>query len=76
MLFFVNQYLLGSNSSVEHAEIKREKLFTANGTAAKMVTRDFDPVLHHTLPRFGLDDSQVVNMFDFFAGTTDYQGHR
>ncbi len=74
MLFFVNQYLLGSNSSVEHAEIKREKLFTANGTAAKMVTRDFDPVLHHTLPRFGLDDSQVVNMFDFFAGTTDYQG--
>lgn len=74
MFFFVNQYLLSSNSSVEHAEIKRLKLFAKNGVAAKLVTRDFDPVLHHTLPRFGLKDSQLVNMYDFFAGATDYQG--
>ncbi|MCH3921771.1 accessory Sec system glycosyltransferase Asp1 [Limosilactobacillus sp.] len=74
MFFFVNQYLLSSNSSVEHAEIKRLKLFKANHTAAKLVTRDFDPIIHATLRRFGLDDSQLVNMFDFFAGTIDYQG--
>lgn len=74
MFFFVNQYLLSSNSSVEHAEIKRLKLFAKNGVAAKLVTRDFDPVLHHTLPRFGLKDTQLVNMYDFFANTTDYQG--
>ena len=70
MFFFVNQYLLSSNSSVEHAEIKRLKLFAKNGVAAKLVTRDFSPVLHHTLPRFGLKDSQLVNMYDFFAGGT------
>jgi poly(glycerol-phosphate) alpha-glucosyltransferase len=74
VFFFVNQYLLGSNSSVEHAEIKRLKLFARHGVEAKLVTRDFDPVLHHTLPRFGLKDTQLVNMFDFFANTTDYKG--
>lgn len=74
MFFFVNQYLLSSNSSVEHAEIKRLKLFKANHTVAKLVTRDFDPIIHATLRRFGLDDHQLVNMFDFFAGTTAYQG--
>ncbi|MFQ9706661.1 MAG: glycosyltransferase [Limosilactobacillus pontis] len=74
MFFFVNQYLLSSNSSVEHAEIKRVKLFTNHNAAAKLVTRDFDPVLHHTMPRFGLNDHQLVNMYDFFAGTTAYRG--
>ncbi|MGN1279145.1 MAG: glycosyltransferase [Limosilactobacillus sp.] len=74
MFFFVNQYLMSSNSSVEHAEIKRLQLFAQNGVAAKLVTRDFDPVLHHTLPRFGLKDTQLVNMYDFFADATDYQG--
>lgn len=75
MFFFVNQYLLSSNSSIEHAEIKRLKLFKEHQTAAKLVTRDFDNIIHATLGRFGLSDDQLVNMFDFFAGTTDYQGH-
>lgn len=75
MFFFVNQYLLSSNSSIEHAEIKRLKLFKEHKTAAKLVTRDFDNIIHATLGRFGLSDDQLVNMFDFFAGTTDYQGH-
>lgn len=74
MFFFVNQYLLSNNSSVEHAEIKRLQLFKAHHTSAKLVTRDFDPIIHATLKRFGLQDDQLVNMFDFFAGTADYQG--
>lgn len=74
MFFFVNQYLLSSNSSTEHAEIKRLKLFKKNNTEAKLVTRDFDNIIHSTLGRFGLDDSQLVNMFDFFADTVDYKG--
>lgn len=74
MYFFVNQYLLSSNSSIEHAEIKRLKFFKAHSVAAKLVTRDFDNIIHATLGRFGLADDQLVNMFDFFAGTTDYQG--
>lgn len=74
MYFFVNQYLLNSNSSVEHAEMKRVKLFAKYQTPAKIVTRDFDLVLHSTIQKFGLVDSNVVNMYDFFAGTTDYTG--
>lgn len=74
MDFFVNQYLLGKNSSVEHAELKRLRLFKDHQTPAKIVTRDFDPVLHRTMQRFGVDNDQLVNQYDFFAETTDYVG--
>lgn len=74
MYYFVNQYILSQNSSVEHAEFARVKLFQQFETPAKIVTRDFDPVLHSTIKKFGLADDQVQNMFDFFAGTTDYTG--
>ena len=76
MYFFVNQYLLSSNSSVEHAEMKRLALFKKHGAPAKLVTRDFDPVLHETIKKFALTDDQLVNMYDFFAGTTNYQGQK
>lgn len=74
MFYFVNKYLLSSNSSAEHAEIKRLKLFKRNNVSAKLVTFDYDNIIHATLGRFGLEDSQLVNLYDFFAGTTDYQG--
>lgn len=76
MYFFVNQYLLNSNSSVEHAEMKRVKLFRKHQVPAKIVTRDFDLVLHETIKKFGLNAADIVNMFDFFAQTTDYQGQK
>lgn len=76
MYFFVNQYLLSSNSSVEHAEIKRLALFKKYDAPAKLVTRDFDLVLHETIKKFNLNDDQLVNMYDFFAQTTDYQGKK
>lgn len=74
MIYFVNQYLLSSNSSIEHAEIKRLKLFKKYNVPAKLVTRDFDSIIHATLSRFGLNDQQLINMFDFFAGTINYKG--
>ena len=75
MYFFVNQYLLSNNSSIEHAEMKRLKLFKDHNVPAKLVTQNFDLIIHATLNRFGLTDDQLVNMYDFFAGTTDYKGH-
>lgn len=75
MYFFVNQYLLSNNSSIEHAETKRLKLFKDHNVPAKLVTQSFDLIIHATLQRFGLTDDQLVNMYDYFAGTTDYQGH-
>lgn len=76
MFYFVNQYLLSSNSSIEHTAIKRLKLFKRNGMDAKLVTLDFDPIIHATLQRFGLEDDQLVNLYDFFAQTTDYKGKK
>ena len=76
MFYFVDQYLLSSNSSIEHTVIKRLKLFKRNNVDAKMVTLDYDPIIHATLQRFELDDSQLVNLYDFFAQTTEYQGHK
>lgn len=75
MYYFINQYLLSNNSSIEHAEIKRLNLFNQHNVPAKLVTRDYDNIIHATLSRFGLTDQQLVNMFDFFAGTTEYKGH-
>lgn len=76
MFYFVNEYLLSSNSSAEHAEIKRLKLFKRNNVGAKLVTFNYDNIIHATLQRFGLEDSQLVNLYDFFAGTIDYQGKK
>lgn len=74
MFYFVNQYFLSSNSSIEHSEIKRLNLFRRNDTPAKLVTLDFDPIIHATLVRFGLTDDQLVNLYDFFGQMTDYKG--
>ena len=75
MNFFVNQYLVTKNSSIEHAELKRLALFNGHEPgSAKLLTQDFAPTLDQTLERFGLQRDAVINMFDFFAGTTDYVG--
>lgn len=69
MYFFVNQYVMALNSGVEHAEFKRLQLFKEHATPAKLVTRQFDALLHQNMRRFNLADDQVVNLFDFFRGT-------
>lgn len=70
MYYFVNQYIMALNSGVEHAEFKRLQLFKEHGVPAKLVTRQFDGLLHQNMRRFKLADDQLVNLFDFFRGTT------
>ncbi|ETY73355.1 accessory Sec system glycosyltransferase Asp1 [Lactiplantibacillus fabifermentans] len=70
MDFFVNQYVMALNSGVEHAEFKRLQLFKAHQAPAKMVTRQFDALLHQNMRRFQIEDDQMANLFDFFRGTT------
>ncbi|WP_048000453.1 accessory Sec system glycosyltransferase Asp1 [Lactiplantibacillus herbarum] len=72
MYFFVNQYLMAMNSGVEHAEFKRLQLFKDHQVPAKMVTRQFDGLLHQNMRRFNIEDEQMANLFDFFRETTDY----
>ena len=52
MNFFVNQYLVTKNSSIEHAELKRLALFNGHEPgSAKLLTQDFAPTLDQTLER-------------------------
>ncbi|MFD0898655.1 glycosyltransferase [Loigolactobacillus binensis] len=69
MIYFVNQYLMALNSGVEHAEFKRLALFKRHGVAAKIVTRDFDALLHQNSQHFGLVATDMVNLYDFFRGS-------
>ncbi|WP_283678542.1 glycosyltransferase [Lentilactobacillus sp. Marseille-Q4993] len=71
MYFFVNEYLYGMNSGIEHAEFKRLNLFKSMGVGAKLVTRMYNPELHRTMINFGLEKDQIVNMFDFFQKAVD-----
>jgi len=69
--YFVNEYILQKNSSVEHTAMNRVKLFNHYKQPAKIVTKIYDRLLHRTMNTFELTDDQVVNMFDFFQETTD-----
>ena len=71
MFYFINEYILGKNSSVEHAAMKRVKLFNNQKTPAKIVTKMYDRLLHQTIGKFGVDNDEVLNMFDYFQGTTE-----
>lgn len=78
MLYFVNQYLMANNSSIEHAEMNRLRLFQqlGHGEDARLVLRDFLPKLDQNLKRFHLDRGQVIDMYDFFAYTSSYVGKK
>ncbi|AVK64132.1 poly(glycerol-phosphate) alpha-glucosyltransferase [Lactobacillus sp. CBA3606] len=70
MFYFINEYLLPKNSSVEHSAMDRVKLFNHYQTPAKIVTKMYDRLLHQTLATFNLPDEQVLNMFDYFQQAT------
>ena len=71
MFYFINEYILGKNSSVEHAAINRVKLFNHYKAPARIVTKMYDRLLHQTMGTFQLANQQVLNMFDYFQQTTD-----
>lgn len=71
MYYFVNEYILQKNSSVEHTAMNRVKLFSHYKTPAKIVTKIYDRLLHRTIGDFGVTDDQVLNMFDYFQKATD-----
>lgn len=71
MIYFVNQYLMALNSGVEHAEFKRIALFKQHQEPAKLVTRDFDVLLHQNMTHFGLAATDMVNLYDFFRGSEE-----
>lgn len=72
MYYFLNNRLDANSSGIEHAEVKRLKLFKQNGVSAKLVMSEFNRFAHRNLSIYGLSEVDYVNMFDFFAGTVNY----
>lgn len=72
MYYFLNNRLDANSSGIEHAEVKRLKLFKQNGVPAKIVMCEFNRFAHRNLSLYGLTDNDYINMFDFFAGTVNY----
>ncbi|MFC6288888.1 accessory Sec system glycosyltransferase Asp1 [Levilactobacillus angrenensis] len=71
MFYFINEYILQKNSSVEHTAMNRVKLFNHYKQPAQIVTKTYDRLLHQTIGTFNLADDEIVNMFDFFQHATD-----
>ena len=72
MYYFLNGGLSVSNSGIEHAQVKRLKLFKQKGVPAKIVMCEYNRFAHRNLPLYELTDDDYVNMFDFFAGTVTF----
>ena len=67
MYYFLDSKLDANSSGIEHAEVKRLKLFKRNHVKAKITTNEFNRFGHSNLSLYGLDDDDYVNMFEFFA---------
>ena len=72
MYYFLNNKLDANSSGIEHAEVKRLKLFKRNHVKAKIVMEFYNRFAHRNLPLYGMTDDDYVNMFDFFAGTVKF----
>lgn len=72
---FVNENIFTFNSGTEFSAMNRAKLFKRNGVDAKIVTRNFNPSLHQEIEKYGIDDDQVLNMYDYFQNQTGKKNH-
>ncbi|WP_048000222.1 glycosyltransferase [Lactiplantibacillus herbarum] len=74
MYFFITSKIDSTPSAIELAMIQRQRLFTKHRVPALIVTRNFVRDLHTNMHKIGFDDDFQVNMYDYFQGTTDYDG--
>ncbi|CAH0416244.1 glycosyltransferase [Periweissella fabaria] len=66
MIYFINFGMPAKKSGIEHAQLKRAHLFDKNKTAYYFLTRDWVYDSHVTAHEAGINDSQMINMFDFY----------
>lgn len=69
MIFFINANIQKNKSGIEHAELKRAALFRDHHEPFKILLQEWSPRLHENIADAGLDDHDIINMFDYFQGT-------
>lgn len=69
MLYFINFGMPDYKSGIEHAELKRLRLFEQHHYPCKIIIHDWTRDLHDTAARAGVDDQHLLSMFDYFQET-------
>lgn len=69
MIFFINGSFSEQNSGIEHAQLKRARLFHKHKEPFRLVYRDWNPSLHYYLNKNDVVNEDILNMFDFFQNT-------
>ncbi|MFN1208399.1 glycosyl transferase family 1, partial [Enterococcus lactis] len=64
MNFFLNSSFNAKNSGIEHAQLKRAKLFEKFGEDYRLVFREWNPLLHFHLNNNGIADKYILSIFD------------
>lgn len=76
MYYFVSENIFAYNSGTEHAQAKRVKFFNREYQQNRLgqatyVTRDYNRFLNRDAAAIGLNNDEVLNMYDYFQGTTN-----
>ena len=67
MNFFINSDLSNLSSGIEHAQLKRLRLFQQFGQPVKILTTFYRNNWAEGPGRFGLTTNDVLNIFDYFV---------
>jgi poly(glycerol-phosphate) alpha-glucosyltransferase len=76
MFYFLNDSIQTNNSGIEHAQIKRLNLFKQYQVPAQIVTRQYDNNMHDTTRKLGIDDQDILNLFDYFQEVTQIEDRK
>lgn len=76
MLYFINFGMPDYKSGIEHAELKRLRLFEQHDYPCKIIIHDWSRDLHATAARAGVDDQHLLSMFDYFQKTVSVPQQR
>lgn len=71
MIYFINFGMPDKKSGIEHAQIKRARLFDQHHADYKFLLRDWGQWVHFETRAVGLKDDHILNMFDYYQGTTE-----
>ncbi|AYF92095.1 glycosyltransferase [Apilactobacillus bombintestini] len=72
---FINENIFTFNSGTEFSAMNRLKLFRKNNIDAKIITRNYNPSFHQEIHKYGINDDEVLNMYDFFQHATGKKRH-
>ncbi|MDF7638654.1 accessory Sec system glycosyltransferase Asp1 [Lactobacillus sp. ESL0791] len=72
MYYFLNEQLAANCSGIEHAELKRMRLFHKYGVPAKLVMSGYNRFGHQSLKLYGVAEEDYINMFDYYADAQNY----